>query len=232
MQVVSVSGLIGAGKDTAANHLIQQRSFVRVSFSAALKDAVSAVFGMDRAMLEGDTPEARAAREAIDPWWSRELGYEASGRNILQRIGTEVMRDGFHPNIWVLAVKRRLDSMYKTANNGAVMSDARFFNELDMVYQMGGTTIRVIRDEPEWVTQFQTDTFSAVSTELGRPFAILNLGKEDIAIQVRHTATSVLKGMGLDIHQSEWEHLLWNKFVTVQNDSDLETLFRRINSVV
>lgn len=53
--IIGVCGLIGSGKDTIADYLVNIHEFRRDSFAATLKDVVSAVFGWDRDMLEGRT---------------------------------------------------------------------------------------------------------------------------------------------------------------------------------
>ena len=73
-RIISISGLIGSGKDTIAEYLINNHGFKKDSFAATLKDAVAAMFGWDRAMLEGATPETRALREQVDQWWANRLG--------------------------------------------------------------------------------------------------------------------------------------------------------------
>ena len=61
--IIGVCGLIGAGKDTIADYLVNIHQFRRESFANTLKDAVSAVFGWDRELLEGRTAQAREWRE-------------------------------------------------------------------------------------------------------------------------------------------------------------------------
>lgn len=46
--IISISGLIGSGKDTIADYLVITHGFRRESWAGALKDAVSVVFGWDR----------------------------------------------------------------------------------------------------------------------------------------------------------------------------------------
>jgi hypothetical protein len=57
--IVGITGLISSGKDTIAEYLITQHGFKKLSFAASLKDAVAAVFGWDRNLLEGTTQEGR-----------------------------------------------------------------------------------------------------------------------------------------------------------------------------
>ena len=53
--IIGVCGFIGSGKDTVADYLQNFHEFRRESFASTLKDAVAAVFGWDRTMLEGRT---------------------------------------------------------------------------------------------------------------------------------------------------------------------------------
>ena len=72
--IIGFVGLIGSGKDTAADYLVNNRGFKRDSFAAPLKDAVANVFGWDRQLLEGATAESRHWREQTDLWWASRLG--------------------------------------------------------------------------------------------------------------------------------------------------------------
>ena len=106
--IIGLCGLIGSGKNTAADYLMEKHDFISVSFAETLKDAAACIFGWDREMLEGATSEAREAREVKDEWWSERLGYEVSPRSMLQFMGTEVMRDHLHSDIWSLATEKRI----------------------------------------------------------------------------------------------------------------------------
>ena len=107
--IVGFVGLIGAGKDTAADYLVNYHQFRRDSFAGALKDAVAAVFGWDRILLEGRTKQAREWREQVDPWWANRLNMpNLTPRWILQYWGTEVCRTGFSNDIWIAALENKL----------------------------------------------------------------------------------------------------------------------------
>ena len=147
--IIGVCGLIGAGKDTIADYLVNIHEFRRESFAGTLKDAVSAVFGWDRIMLEGRTRASRAWREEPDAWWSERLGREITPRWVLQYWGTEVCRHGFHDDIWIASLENKL----RHSADNVVISDCRFPNEIDAIRRAGGTVIRVVRgSEPEWYT--------------------------------------------------------------------------------
>jgi hypothetical protein len=145
--IIGICGFIGAGKDTAADYLVGFHGFRRDSFANTLKDAVSAVFGWDRELIEGRTPEARAWREQKDEWWSNRLGMDITPRWILQQWGTEVLRNHFHDDIWIAALESRLA---KRADH-TVISDVRFPNEVKAIRAQGGKIVWIQRGvTPHW----------------------------------------------------------------------------------
>jgi cytidylate kinase len=148
MTIISISGLIGSGKDTAAEYLVRERGFVRTSFAATLKDAIADIFHWDRTLLEGLTTEAREWREQVDPWWSNRLDMpNLTPRWVLQYWGTEVARNNFHQDIWIASLEKKLS----TSQDNIVISDARFLNEFAMLKQLSACTVWVKRSPfPEW----------------------------------------------------------------------------------
>lgn len=148
MSVVAICGFIGAGKDTVADILVSEYGFTRASFAGALKDAVASVFGWDRALLEGSTPEGREWRETVDAWWAKRLAMpNLTPRLMLQLWGTEVCRKGFHNDIWVASVENKL----RNTNSKIVISDCRFPNEVSAMRNAGAKIAWVKRGPlPDW----------------------------------------------------------------------------------
>jgi hypothetical protein len=146
--IIGICGLIGSGKDTAADYLVGFHGFRRDSFAGTLKDAVSAVFGWDRELIEGRTPEARAWREQVDPWWAERLGMpHLTPRWILQYWGTEVCREHFHDDIWIAALQSRL----ARRSDHTVISDVRFPNEIKAIKEQDGRIVWIQRGViPHW----------------------------------------------------------------------------------
>jgi hypothetical protein len=208
--IIGFVGFIGSGKDTAADYLVNFHGFRRDSFANTLKDAVAAVFGWDRVLLEGRTKEAREWREQVDPWWAERLGKpNLTPRWILQYWGTEVCRAGFHDDIWIASLENK---MRKTGDN-IVISDVRFPNEIKAIHNAGGIVVRVKRgDDPEW--------YSAAES--------MNRGPEGNT----SWALSRNKIEKLGIHASETAWVGQPIDVIVDNNSTIDELFAQIKNLV
>jgi hypothetical protein len=170
--IIGIVGFQGAGKDTIADYLVNIHQFRRESFANTLKDAVAAVFGWDRELLEGRTRQSREWREQQDPWWAERLGMPGlTPRWVLQHWGTEVVRRGFHDNTWIASLENRL----RKSKDDIVISDCRFSNEIAAIRRAGGVVIRVKRgNEPSWYSVAQAanahthpNASSKILTELG-----------------------------------------------------------------
>ena len=146
--IIGVCGFIGSGKDTIADYLVNFHEFRRESFASTLKDAVAAVFGWDRTMLEGRTKEAREWREQVDPWWAERLAMPTlTPRWVLQYWGTEVCRKAFHDDIWIASLENKL----RNSKDHVVISDCRFPNEISSIKNAGGKIVWVQRGQlPDW----------------------------------------------------------------------------------
>jgi hypothetical protein len=146
--IIGVCGFIGSGKDTIADYLVNFHEFRRESFASTLKDAVAAVFGWDRTMLEGRTKEAREWREQVDPWWAARLDMPTlTPRWVLQYWGTEVCRKAFHDDIWIASLENKL----RNSRDHVVISDCRFPNEISSIKNAGGQIVWVQRGVlPAW----------------------------------------------------------------------------------
>ncbi len=151
--IIGLCGLIGAGKGTVADILVDQ-GFKKVSFADKLKDGVSTIFGWDRSMLEGDTDESRAWRELRDDFWSNETKMEISPRLVLQLFGTDCMRDGFYDGVWVSLLKK---TILDNPEQNYVVPDVRFENEVNMLHDIGGEVWEVKRGpDPQWLIEYET----------------------------------------------------------------------------
>jgi hypothetical protein len=180
--IIGVCGFIGSGKDTIADYLTNFHGYRRESFANSLKDAVSAVFGWDRTMLEGRTKEAREWREQVDPWWAERLKMpHLTPRWVLQYWGTEVCRKSFHDDIWIASVENKL----RNSKDDIVISDCRFPNEIKSIRDAGGIVVRVKRgDDPEWYK----DACDANAGEKCMNWALARRRLEQLGIHASETA--------------------------------------------
>ena len=202
--IVGLVGQIGAGKGTVADLFVDRHDFFKESFANSVKDACAAVFGWDRAMLEGDTLESRAWREQSDAWWSEKLGREFSPRLALQLMGTEAGRDVFHPDLWVHTV---LNRCAKNPNHNYVIADVRFPNEINAIRKAGGIVVRVKRgDEPEWYNVALKDNKKPNYHGMAQEYP--------------------------DVHFSEWAWIGSDIDAEIANNSTLEDLTEKIDSLV
>lgn len=147
--IVGLLGFINSGKGTVASQLVNEYNFRQDSFASSLKDACAAMFDWPRALLEGDTKESREWREVVDPWWSEKLNIpNFSPRYALQIMGTDVLRNHFHQDLWFITVENRIR---KNPNQHVVISDVRFPNEIKFIQEQGGTLVKINRGPaPVW----------------------------------------------------------------------------------
>ena len=204
--IIGICGFIGSGKDTAANYLVGWHGFRRDSFAGALKDAVAAVFGWDRELLEGLTTEARAWREQVDPWWAERLNMpDLTPRWVLQYWGTEVCRTGFHDDIWIAALENRL----RTRTGHTVISDVRFPNEVASIRNAGGRIVWIRRGaDPEWcstLVEMRQNTTLGVCTDYMRQF---------------------------NVHASEWAWVGTRFDAVVDNNGSVDELYEQLKNLV
>lgn len=117
-----------SGKDVVADYLVKEYGFQKASFAAALKEACRSIFHLNDRQLYGDL------KEVIDNFWN------ATPRYILQRVGTECMRQGYDQSIWIRSLQRQI-----TNDSNWVVTDVRFLNEAKAVKSWGGKVFRIDR---------------------------------------------------------------------------------------
>jgi hypothetical protein len=146
--IIAISGLIGSGKDTVADYLVNLHEFRRESFAGNLKNAMCEIFGWNRDMLEGRSKSSREWREQVDEWWATRLNMpHLTPRWILQHVGTDVIRGHFHDDMWLASLENKL----RKTDDDIVISDVRFKNEVKMLKDLGAVCIEVTRgDRPGW----------------------------------------------------------------------------------
>jgi hypothetical protein len=202
--IIGICGFIGSGKDTAADYLVGFHGFRRDSFAGTLKDAVSAVFGWDRELIEGRTPEARAWREQVDTWWANRLDMpHLTPRWILQHWGTEVCRQHFHDDIWIAALQARL----ARRSDHTVISDVRFPNEIKAIKEQGGRIV--------WIQRGQLPSWHIMAAKANRG---------DVVAQTK------LNELGIHASETSWVGTDFDSIL--DNNGSIESLYTQLKSLV
>ena len=202
--IIGITGLIGSGKGTVADILVDEHDYIKLSFADKLKDGVATVFGWNRSMLEGDSLESREWRETVDEFWTKETGREITPRLVLQEFGTDCMRNGFYDGIWVSLVKQEILNNLET---NYVVPDVRFKNEIKVIKDIGGEVWNVRRGElPNWWGYAIQDN--------------------------NNTKSSLMKDYHSDVHQSEWRWIDKNdQFGNIlYNDDSIEALYSKVSA--
>jgi len=126
--IIGIAGNKFAGKDTVADYITSHFNFKKLYFSHPLKIMCKSLFNLSDNQLHGSD------KEIIDPYWNK------SPRELMQIVGTNLFRNNFNKNIWILSLKQHI----KPTNN-YVISDVRFLNEAKMIQQLNGTIIKIYR---------------------------------------------------------------------------------------
>jgi len=165
MSIIGIHGYIESGKDTVANIIKKidvERDWKIKKFASKLKQIATILTGIPSEMFENQDfkktylgnewditkktdhtliENGKAASEYIES--------KMSIRDMLQKLGTEAMRNGLHPDVWVNALlcdyKKTKDKDEEYTHPNWIISDLRFPNEYDAIKKKGGFCIKVVR---------------------------------------------------------------------------------------
>ena len=133
--LIGLAGRARSGKDTAAQHLVNNHGFQSYAFADPLRDGLMHILNLSPCDFEGEQKE-----QAL-PWLGR------SPRELMQSLGTEWGRNSVHPELWLLLAAQNLDLLARTHDTarGFVVSDVRFNNEADFIRKRGGVVVHMDR---------------------------------------------------------------------------------------
>lgn len=158
-----VGGYLRSGKDAFADRLVSDHGFLKLNMSDPLVEATSRLnpwIRLDHDVLilteEEDSHWAYQAKAGTFVKWQallRSVGYVESKkhedvRDFLQKLGTEVGRDMFDVNVWVNIAAEKIREL-RADGNSVVITGVRFQNELDMIFDEGGTSVWITRPGTE-----------------------------------------------------------------------------------
>ncbi len=170
MEVIGFTAKVGGGKDTAGRlvtEALEEKGYrvTKLSFAKYLKDICCMMFGWDRERLEhdfdykeGDTLDDGSPDPAC-------LALGMTRRVIMQKIGTEAMRDGLHYDIWIIALKLAIGRGEYDDYDYGLLTDCRFINELQFVRDLDGTLIQMVRDAEQSTLTTETQHLSELEWE-------------------------------------------------------------------
>jgi hypothetical protein len=204
-KLIGICGSIGSGKDTVGDILIHEYGYTRMSFATTLKDVVAALFGWDREMLEGLTDQARDQRDTPDSFWSEKLGLAWTPRKAMQVIGTDLLRNQFHTDMWLNTVEKKISEMGKV-----VITDVRFPNEIEWIKTNGDLWSVERGVKPIWFN-------------IAKDW---NVGKDKRSYQ--ETVPLQLEG----IHESEWAWVGCSPLHKIRNQSTIKDLKSNIRQIL
>lgn len=166
--IIGISGYAGSGKDTVGDIIKQiDNDFQIKKWAGKLKAIASILTGLPVHLFEdGDakntylgsewSTSSRNPLNAITPFQDIEFVEMMSIRMFLQKLGTDAIRNGLHPNAWVNALMCDYKSEKFSGYIGDtrqdidasrwIITDTRFHNEARAIKDRGGFVIRVDRD--------------------------------------------------------------------------------------
>lgn len=152
--IVALSGKLQSGKDLTGSiiqYLSITKPFPHLSFEDFRKFNIEGLWEVKRfagkvkqiaSILTGipvaDFEKIEVKNSKLGPEWNY-----MTVRELLQKLGTDAIRDKLHLNAWVNA----LFSDYQPSYDW-IITDMRFGNELCAVKERGGITIRLTRNVP------------------------------------------------------------------------------------
>ena len=181
--LIGICGRALAGKSTCAQAMVGHCGGRVVAMADSLRDVVEAAFG--------SRYETQEAKLATDPFWAPRLGERwSTGRQILQRVGSELFRELVHPDFWLFHLELRLSRL--AGEPLIVIPDVRFDNEAQWVRAHGGWMLHLIRADqppsadahqsergisPAHIDQVLTSSAVAMTEAFGRDLATARLGR-------------------------------------------------------
>lgn len=166
-KIISISGRLSSGKTALANVCIEE-GFKRLSFATPLKDICCKLLGFEsieklnsfKTKQIGVDVDLNKLSELVDipvdfvREKCKSLNKESTGRDVLQVIGTNLLRT-YEPD-W--HVKRTIKIIQDNPNINYVFDDTRFPNELKALRYIGAECIFIIRLKTDNISNHISET--------------------------------------------------------------------------
>lgn len=149
MVLIGFLGRSGSGKDTSADYLCSKYGFIKRSFAEPLKRACQELF-----LFSDD--QVFVHKELGDPKW-----FGVTPRKVLQFVGTDLLRSKMSeiiPEIGEDIFIHNFRLWYESRSvEHITVPDLRFQNEVDLIHELGGTVIKLVRDSGSPVSDHQSE---------------------------------------------------------------------------
>lgn len=126
---IGLTGKAGSGKDTVGKLLVSNYGFTRFAFADALKRAALPLFNLTE-------DQVTVYKNDFNHDWG------TTNRDLLQRFGTEAMRNVFGENFWVDRLRVELENL--PPERHVVLTDVRFDSEAAFIRDEGGCVIEIV----------------------------------------------------------------------------------------
>ena len=151
MPIIGLTGNKGSGKDTIADFLVENDGYIKVAFADFIKNSLKELFDWNNDTFSQENKEKK------DPYWG------VTPRKMLQEIGTEFLRihckdfisldfnlpngEPYQGTFHIKRINKEIIKLLNVNKNvNIVFSDIRFQDELDYIKKIGGSIIRLTRD--------------------------------------------------------------------------------------
>ena len=137
MKIIGFAGMKGSGKSQAAKFL-QDKGYRIYNFADPLKEVTACLLGTTPEFIHNLSSEEK--EKHIPGLW---ITY----RELLQRLGTEFVREKVSHTFWIDRMRANL-----IPENGDkfVIGDVRFDNEVEFIHEVGGKVVQVEREGLEY----------------------------------------------------------------------------------
>lgn len=130
-----------AGKDSLGNFLVEKHGYENVKMVEPLRRALLTL----DPIVDWDGGEPIRLSEVVEfQGWDTAKEDTPEVRRLMQVFGTEVARDQFGQDFWVNTARRVIQDILDDGVS-VVVTDIRFPNEAQMIYDLGGELVKIER---------------------------------------------------------------------------------------
>lgn len=128
--LIGLAGKAGVGKTTIAQCFVKW-GYVQLSYATPLKTALAVLTGLPiEHFIDSELKEIKIP------------GLDISPRTLMQKIGTECIRNMIHPNFWIWKMRHSISAH---SDRDIIIDDIRFENEAQLIRNNGGIVIHLTR---------------------------------------------------------------------------------------